>query len=433
MGFGNSNQQNSKGELILMDRCDVAILGAGPYGLSAAAHLCHLKGLDVRLLGEPMSFWARHMPGGMLLRSPWEGSHIADPENLFTLDTYRQFTGKRQLADPVPVKDFINYGRWFQSKAAVPADHRSVLRIDLASEGYILGFDFGEALLARRVVIAAGIQPFAYRPKMFEGLPAELVTHTSEQRDFAKFEGKQVLVIGGGQSALEAAAFLHEAGAQVEVLVRSSALHWLENRLWQRAKAFKRMFYGRGGIGPAGVSLVIQRPNLFRRLPRRIQTWWGARAMRPAIAKWLRPRTHNIPIHFARSLSQVRVEGERLRACFNDGTERVVDHLVLGTGYRVNVAQYPFLKPRVLNRIALADGYPILDIGFETSLPGLHFLGAPAAWSFGPLMRFVAGTDFASAALQRRIQWSKDNKPALRHATSNPPVEALELETSSHK
>src|SRR5213079_230240 len=58
-----------------MSACDVAIVGAGPYGLSAAAHLRAANGLDVRVFGEPMSFWERHMPKGMLLRSPLEGSH----------------------------------------------------------------------------------------------------------------------------------------------------------------------------------------------------------------------------------------------------------------------------------------------------------------------------------------------------------------------
>jgi len=70
----------------------------------------------------------------------------------------------------------------------------------------------------------------------------------------------------------------------------------------------------------------------------------------------------------------------------------------------VNVALYPFLSAELLDSLELVDGYPRLDAGFESSLPGLHFLGAPAAWSFGPLMRFVAGTEFASPALSKRIR-----------------------------
>jgi thioredoxin reductase len=386
-----------------MEKCDVAIVGAGPYGLSAAAHLQQLNGLDVRLFGEPMSFWERHMPKAMLLRSPWEGSHIADPSSQLTLDVYRSVNGNRQLAYPVPVKDFINYGHWFHQQVAVPADRRKVARLELAAGGYHLTLEDGEVLRARRVVVAGGIQPFAHRPKMFEGFPASLVTHTSEQQDYAKFRNKEVLVIGGGQSALEAAAFLHEAGAHVEVLIRNSTLHWLGRRPWMHAKPIGWMFYGEADVGPAGISLVVQRPNLFRRLPRRIQDRWGIRAIRPAVSHRLLTCICNVPIHRGRSLLRAQVEGEHLRVRLNDGTERTVDHVVLGSGYRVNVALYPFLSTEVLERIEQIDGHPCLGAGLESSVPGLHFLGAPAAWSFGPLMRFVAGTEFASRALTRRI------------------------------
>jgi len=384
-----------------MDKCDVAILGAGPYGLSAAAHLCQIKGLDVRLLGEPMSFWERHMPEEMLLRSPWAGSHIADAKNQFTLDAYR--TVNRDLVDPVPVRDFIKYGRWFQQQAAMPSDPRKVVQIELAPQGYRLAFETGDALNAQRVVVAAGIQACALRPAMFQGFPAELVTHTSEHRGFSRFRGKRVLVVGGGQSALEAAVFLHEAGAQTEVLIRKPALYWLDHRRWMRARPFRWMFYGAGEIGPAGASLIIQRPNLFRRLPRHVQRDWEKRAMRPAIAQWLKPSARNLAIRTQRFPIEARVEGEQLRLLLNDGTGRMADHVILGTGYGVNVARYSFLAPGLLARLDTADGYPRLDAGLESSLPGLHFLGAPAALSFGPLMRFVAGTEFASGALRRRV------------------------------
>jgi cation diffusion facilitator CzcD-associated flavoprotein CzcO len=416
-----------------MDRCDVAIVGAGPYGLSAAAHICHLKGLDVRLLGEPMSFWEHHMPEGMLLRSPWAGSHIADPGNCFTLDAYKTVNGNRNLADPIPARDFIRYGHWFLREADLSVDRRKVMRIELAPYGYELTLDAGEALYARRVVVAGGIQPFAFRPELFAHLPPSLVTHTSEQRDFSKFRGKEVLVIGGGQSALEAAVFLREAGAQPEVLVRGSGLYWLDQRRWMRKKEFRWMFYGAGEIGPAGASLIVQRPNLFRRLPSRVQRQWTAWALRPAVAQWVKPRAHDIRIHTERFLVEARAEGGRLRVRFNDGTDRGVDHVVLGTGYRVNVHKYPFLSSRILERIDIVNGHPRLAAGFETSLPGLHFLGAPAAWSFGPLMRFVAGTDFASPALRRRILEANKRLITVPSTPTGRSFEAVRLESGQPK
>jgi thioredoxin reductase len=386
-----------------MDKCDVAIVGAGPYGLSAAAHLGSVKGLDVRLFGQPMSFWEQSMPEHMLLRSPWNGSHIADPEKRFTLNAFRHVNGNRHLAEPLPLTDFIRYGHWFRGQAKLSVDHRKVMRIQPARDGYELEFESSERLFARRVVVAAGIQFFAHRPKIFDHFPSSLVTHTSEHKDFEKFRGKEVLVIGGGQSALETGALLSEVGALVEVLVRHSNIHWLGRHEWMNSKHMAWMFYGRGGIGPAGVSLVIERPDTFRRLPRWVQDRWGVRAVRPAGAAWLKPRTQNITIHNDTFVDHLRVQGERLHVRLSDKDERMVDHIFLGTGYRVNVALYPFLPPELSRRLELVNGYPRLEDGFESSLPGLHFLGAPAAWSFGPLMRFVAGTEFSSTALRERI------------------------------
>jgi cation diffusion facilitator CzcD-associated flavoprotein CzcO len=385
-----------------MERCDVAIVGAGPYGLSAATYLQQLKGLEVRLFGEPMTFWDRHMPAGMQLRSPWAGSHIADPGNRLTLDVYRRVTGNDRLEYPIPLKDFVKYGSWIHQQIGC-ADGRKIIQLDSCPGGYQLTLENGEALQARRVVVAAGIQPFAHRPTLFQGLPASLVTHTSEQRDFEKFRDKEVLVIGNGQSAFEAAVFLHEAGARGELFARSSALQWVPRMGWTRQKALRWMFYGRGEIGSAGVSLLIQRPNMYRRLPRHLQDRWGPYAIRPAVAVWLKSRGADLPIRFGRFPVEARAEGERVRVRFNDGSERVADHVVLGTGYRIDVRRYPFFSSGVLERMDIVEGFPRLDNGFETSLPGLHILGAPAAWSFGPLMKFVAGTEFASPALRLRI------------------------------
>jgi cation diffusion facilitator CzcD-associated flavoprotein CzcO len=387
-----------------MDTHDVVIVGAGPYGLSAAAHLRHATGLDVRVFGKPMSFWERHMPAGMLLRSLASASDIADPDNRLSIAAYERLNGHQDVNEPVAARDFIRYGHWFHHEAAVAADHRSVVRIELSQKGYRLTLDQGETVGARRLVLAAGIQPFAHRPAIFNGLPCSLVSHSSEQRDYAQFRHKEVLVIGGGQSALEAAASLHEVGADVEILIRKAALHHdksVSSRL--KTNRWLRLLYGQGDVGPAGISLIIQRPSVFRRLPRAVQYAWDRRAIRPRFSYQHVRGMPDIRVHVRRFVVQARPRFERLRVHLNDGAERTVDHVVLGTGYRVDVARYEFFSPEVLERIRLVDGYPRLDSGFESSLPGLHFLGAPAAWSFGPLVRFVAGTGFTSRALRRRI------------------------------
>jgi cation diffusion facilitator CzcD-associated flavoprotein CzcO len=89
--------------------CDVAIVGAGPYGLSAAAHL-RAAGVEARVFGRTMEFWERQMPAGMLLRSSWNACHISDPNHRLTLDDYQVNRGTT-LGAPVPLDSFIAYGR----------------------------------------------------------------------------------------------------------------------------------------------------------------------------------------------------------------------------------------------------------------------------------------------------------------------------------
>jgi len=386
-----------------MTTCDVAIVGAGPYGLSAAAHLRAANGLDVRVFGEPMSFWERHMPKGMLLRSPLAGSHLSDPSRSLTLQAYQKTSGN-QITAPLPLYRFTDYGRWFQSQAVPDLDSRKVDRVEKNGAGFRLTLEDGETWKARRVIIAAGIMPFAWQPPEFKHLPFTLASHACAHCELSRFAGKKVAVIGAGQSALESAALLREMGAEVEVFVRAPFVRWLWRQKWFHTfKPVARLLYAPPDVGQAGLSHIVARPNLFRRLPRPVQDRWGKRAIRAAGAAWLNPRCAPIRIKTSTSVISASPRGERLSLRLSDNTERFVDHMLLATGYRVDISRYPFLTGQILESIRRINGYPQLDSGFQTSMPGLHFLGAPAAWSFGPLMRFVAGAEFASRAVTREI------------------------------
>ena len=386
-----------------MTTCDVAIIGAGPYGLSAAAHLKAANGLDIRVFGEPMSFWERHMPKFMLLRSPLAGSHLSDPGQDLTLQGYQASTGNA-ITSPLPLCRFVDYGRWFQSQAVPDTDPRKIERIEKNGTGFHLTAEDGEVWKARRVVIAAGIVPFAWRPEEFRRVPSELASHSCEHRDLTHFNGKKIVVVGGGQSALESAALLHEAGADVEVLVRAPFVRWLWRHKWFHTfKPVARLLYHPADVGQAGLSHLVARPNLFRRLPRSLQDKWAKRAIRPAGAGWLNQRCEGVRITTSRFVTSASPQGGRLALTLNDGTQRHVDHVLMATGYRVNISKYPFLPSSLLKSVAVINGHPVLNNRYESSLDGLHFLGAPAAWSFGPLMRFVAGADFASRTLTRGV------------------------------
>ena len=76
---------------------------------------------------------------------------------------------------------------------------------------------------------------------------------------------------------------------------------------------------------------------------------------------------------------------------------------MLGTGYEVDARRYPFLSDQLVDRLEIRDGLPVLRPGLESSVRGLHFVGAPASGSFGPIMRFVIGTWYAAPALTRQV------------------------------
>jgi len=387
-----------------MDSCDVAIIGAGPYGLSVGAHLGAIKGLEVRVFGETMSFWDRQMPDGMLLRSPWVASHLSDPQSAFSLDEYRKKVGNH-FGAPVPLERFVDYGRWFQRQAVPSIDDRPVKLIEKDTRGFALTLGEGTVLKARRVVVAAGILPFAVRPDTFSTLPRSMVSHASEEKNLKRFAGKQVAVVGAGQSALESAVLLSERGAQVELIVRDSVVRWLQQKPWLHQWPLKPMLYAWPDVGPALVSHLVAKPNLFRRLPRDMQDRLAPRAIRAAGASWVKKRFDfdKIPIRTGQFVVKAVTQGDRVKLTLNDQSERMVDHVLLGTGYRVDISRYEFLSRKLLDGVGQVNGYPKLDEGFESTVLGLHFLGAPAAWSFGPLMRFVAGTEFVARGVARRV------------------------------
>ena len=383
--------------------CDVTIIGAGPFGLSAAAHLRKIPGLETRVFGKPMTFWQHQMPAGMLLRSSWTASSISGPGRSLTLNAYESASGD-PISTPVPIHRFIEYGRWFQRHAVPDLDERKVAKVEKNAAGFRVALEDGEVFHSRRVVVAAGIGSFAWRPPEFRELPASLASHAYEQRVLKRFSGKEVLVIGGGQSALECAALLHEGGASVEVLVRRPRIHWLSwrHRL-QQLGFLSKLAYSPTDVGPPGISRLVAVPDMLRPLPREIQDLLRKRCIRPAGAHWLQPRLRDVTLTTGRHVVSVLPIDGRLKMVLDNGDERRVDHVLLGTGYRVDILRYDFLAADLVCNVRCVNGYPDLARGLETSVPGLHFLGAPASWSFGPLMLFVSGTEYAARALTRCI------------------------------
>jgi hypothetical protein len=349
-----------------------------------------------------MSFW-QTMPRGMLLRSNWPATSIAEHDGPLSLESYCAASGTPR-GTPVPLERFVAYGMWVQRQVAPDVDRRRVLVAERKDDRFVLSLDDGARLSARRVVVAAGISDFVNRPEVGAQLPSDLVSHTSDHVDLTRFAGRTVIVVGGGQSALESAALMHENGAEVEVVARAGHLNWLHGGKYHRLLGrYASLVYAPTDVGPMGISRLVARPDLFTRLPRAVQEPMAYRAIRPAGAAWLQPRLRGIPLHVARGVRGATPEHERLLVHLDDGSSRVVDHLMFGTGYRVDIARYPFLDRALVAQTRRAGGYPVLGPGMESSVRGLHFLGAPAAHSFGPIMRFVSGGWFGAQSLTRTV------------------------------
>jgi Pyridine nucleotide-disulphide oxidoreductase len=385
----------------LRDDCEVAVIGAGPYGLAIAAHLRAAK-IATRVFGKPMSFWRDNMPKGMRLRSPWIATHIADPEGRYSLDTF----GIEQQ-DQLPLERFVGYGEWFQRSAVPDLDTRKVIRVEETGRGYRLVLDSNEAVYTRRVVVATGLANQEFRPAQFQGLPPALVSHTCEHASLDKWRGKRVAVVGRGQSACESAALLWEAGSDVDLICRGE-VRWIgaprdetnahHDLRWQ----LREMLQAPSAVGPFPWNWLNELPGIERRIPARLRSWIAARSLRAAAAWWLKPRFDGVRVLAGQEILGARAKGHQIEVQMADGLHGF-DHVLLATGYHIDISRLGFLAPGLLAKIATSNDSPVLGAAFESTAAGLHFVGSNAVDSYGPLMRFISGSGYTARTLTRAV------------------------------
>ena len=380
----------------------VAVIGAGPHGLSAATHL-RRAGVEAHVLGPPMSFW-QSMPEGMKLRSNRSATNMIERSGPFSIDSYHAATGN-DLPYPAPLSEFIAYGSWVQEHAVPDVDRRMVTLLRRTAGRFLLELDDGSRLTARRVVIACGISRFEYVPPGFGHLPSASVSHSAHHRDLRAFAGRRVAVVGGGQSAFECAALMHERGAeQVEVLVKARRIVWLRgNSVYKRIGPLAPVVYAPTDVGPLWYSRLVTNPDRFRHVPRPAFDRIARRCVRPACSHFVRVRLGGVRISTGVQIVSANAADDEVRLSLSDGRVLTVDHVMFATGYRVDMARYGFLSDEILSELRVADGYPLLRRGMESSIPGLHVVGAPATRSFGPTMRFVSGSWYSGQAVAREI------------------------------
>jgi hypothetical protein len=377
---------------------EVAVIGAGPHGLSATVHL-RRAGVEAHVFGDPMSFW-KSMPEGMRLRSNMSATNMIEPSGPLSLSSYTQAEGA-PIDPPVPLSQFTDYGLWVQRVGVGEVDPRMLVRLERTPAGFSLELGDGALVTARRVVIACGIAPFEFIPPGFDHLPADRMSHTAHHRQLSRFSGQTVIVVGGGQSALESAALMTEQGAaRVEALVRTAGVVWLRGQaVIKRLGRLGPILYAPTDVGPLWYSRLVSQPELFRQLPRKTQDRIAARSIRPACSHFVKVRLGEVHLSTGVRIVGADAAGDGIRLTLSDGSIREADHLMFGTGYRVDVTRYPFMGEDILESLERVNGFPVLTRGLETSVAGLHVMGAPAAWSFGPIMRFVSGSWYGGRAL----------------------------------
>jgi len=365
------------------------VIGAGPYGLSTAAH-AKRHGIDPLVVGEPMSFWRRHMPERMLLRSGTDWHLDADG-----IDTFEAFLLQRGIdpagMPPVPVGIFLDYTDWFCAQTHLQPRPTLVSHLDKIDRHFTVSFEDGQLLTADAVVAAPGIAQFPVIPEWVPGsLAAHCWSHTCELVQFERFRDSRLLIVGGRQSAYEWAALLAEAGASALYVVHRHDSPSFETSHWEFVDEL--------------IGNTIRVPGWFRSLPTAeretiAQRFWAEGRLK--LEPWLTARLPEGVVHRRPNTSVVacrELPTGDIDVTLSIAEHLVVDHVLLATGYQPNLGNIGYLQP-LLGRIETVDGFPVLDEHFQTSVAGLFMPGFVATRDFGPFFGFVRGCTAAATLI----------------------------------
>jgi FAD-dependent urate hydroxylase len=380
------------------ERLDVAVIGAGPFGLSVAAHLPHRA---VRVFGEPMQTWRTRMPPDMLLRSDWEETSLSAPRDRGSISLWARATGEPR-EEPIPLQKFLRYSDWFRRTFVGESDPADVVGVDRAGGLLRVTTAAGDEVDARRVLIAVGVTPFPYAPPPFEGAMGNGgISFAIERQDYSAYSGGRVVVVGGGQGGLEAAALALRAGAEVELVVRSQ-LRWFTDRepYKPRGRLRQRLYriaYPVVGYGPPPLNRLALHPDAFAALPRPLRRRVAARILRAGGSPWVRSVVDGkVAVTEGVAVVGAQPVGDGIELNLSDGSARRADGVVVSAGFRFDLDRLGFLSPTVKAAIEVRDGWPVLDRYFRTSDPDLLFVGFAAERRFGPIARFVSGSRFTA-------------------------------------
>ncbi|MGV7217084.1 NAD(P)-binding domain-containing protein [Bradyrhizobium sp. UFLA05-112] len=385
---------------------DVAIIGAGPYGLALAAHL-RAAGVDHAIFGRPMELWRRHMPEGMLLKSDGFASNLYDPQDEMTLSRFCRERSIEYSDDRIPVqlKTFIDYGMAFAKRFAPNLEETTICSVRHHGNGFAFNREDGAMVRARRIVVATGVGHFRYVPPPLDAFPSEIVSHSHDHRDLSRFAGSRVAVIGGGASAIDLSALLKARGCDVTLICRRRNLMFATPPSDTNRSLWHRIRHPRSGIGPGLRSrMCTDAPLLFRIMPDNFRREVVRRHLGPAAGWPMKDMfVGHVPVLSGRELVHASISRGCVRLELRDGSGETAcveaDHVIAATGYRVDIRRLDYLDGSLLPRLSHTGQAPLLSSRFESSIKGLFFTGPAAANSFGPMLRFAFGAGFASRRL----------------------------------
>jgi FAD-dependent urate hydroxylase len=387
-----------------MRASEVVVIGAGPFGLSISTHV-RGRGIDHLIVGRPMDTWRSHMPAGMYLKSEPYGSDMSCPDAGYDLAGYcrSERIGGIRRGVPLPLERFLDYADWYIKQLVPDVSDVTATEVKAVNGRFQVAFADAEPVAARSVVIATGVLPYRFMPAELSGLPPELLSHTSDHREFDRFRGRRVAVVGAGSSALETAALLHEAGGEPHLIVRCP-----DSPVWgTRALPLTPIRRIRNNKLCEGWKCPFwNSPAAFRRLPQAVRAEKARTVLGPLGAWWLRDRVEGVvDILGETHVRGVEPSGSGVRVLL-EGPGRSsleVDHVIAGTGFRIDLSRLTYLPDELRARISTFSGYPVLNRAGESTVPGLYFVGAPAAFSLGPSMRFIAGTHNVARQFVRSV------------------------------
>lgn len=342
-----------------------------------------------------MGFWREHMPDGLLLRSGPDWHLDATGEH-----TLRAYLHERHLtayeADPIPVAVFLDYADWFREAKQIDVREELVTSLTRHGGGFEAGLSGGGRVCSDVVLAAPGVGYFGALPDWAAEVAPGRAAHSSDLVSFETLSGRRVLIVGGRQSAYEWAALISEHGAERIDIVHRHPAPRFEAVSWDFFDDY--------------VESTLRVEGWWRRLTSTEQAMIVARcrqAGRATLEPWLPPRLGSSAVHVWPQCQVVHVDGDGSGGCvritLSNSEVLQVDQIVFATGYAPALARVPYLAG-LLDQVVTRNGFPVLDEGFQSTVPGLYLTGFAATQDFGPFFGFVKAAPASSAVLLRALR-----------------------------